>query len=108
MAGFSRRPQDVDAARRFLISCVNRDDEELPTYGEVAAAYGGVARAAGPVRNSIARDCELAAEPDLTVLVVDTSTRLPGTFRGQPVVADDASEAIWRLEVARVRAQDWS
>src|SRR6476469_5266690 len=107
MTGFSRRPHDVDAARRFLISCVDRDDEELPTYGEVAAAYGGVARAVGPVLNSIARDCELAAEPDLTVLVVDRSTRLPGTFRGQPVVAGDASEARWRVEVARVRAHDW-
>lgn len=107
MAGFSRRPQDVDAARRFLISCVDRDDEELPTYGEVAAAYGGVARAAGPVLNSIARDCKRAAEPDLTVLVVDRSTRLPGTFCGQPVIAGDTSEVKWRVEVARVRAYDW-
>lgn len=107
MAGFSRRPHDVDAARRFLISCVDREDHELPTYGEVAAAYGGVARAAGPVLNSIARDCERAAEPDLTALVVDGSTRLPGTFRGQPVVAGDASEVRWRAEVARVRAYDW-
>src|SRR4051812_14676036 len=107
MPGFSRRPQDVDAARRFLISCVDRDDEELPTYGEVAAAYGGIARAAGPVLNSIARDCELAAEPDLTAMVVDKSTRLPGTFRGKPVIADDATEARWRAELARIRTHDW-
>jgi hypothetical protein len=107
MTGFSRRSKDVDVARRFLISCVDRDDQELPTYGEVAAAYGGIARAAGPVLNSIAQDCEMAAEPDLTVLVVDRSTRLPGTFRGQPVVAGDTSEANWRAEVARVRAHDW-
>jgi hypothetical protein len=108
MTGFSRRPQDVAAARRFLVSCVDRDDEELPTYGEVAAVYGGIARAAGPVLNSIARDCEVAGEPDLTALVVDKSTRLPGTFLGQPVIAGAASEARWHDELARIRNHAWS
>jgi hypothetical protein len=31
--------------KAFLISCVDRDDRDLPTYGEVEAAYGGIARA---------------------------------------------------------------
>jgi hypothetical protein len=107
MTGYSRRPHDVDTARRFLISCVDRSDGDLPTYGEVAAAYGGIARAAGPVLNSIAQDCERAAEPDLTALVVDKNTRLPGTFRGQQVIAGDASEARWRAELTRIRTHDW-
>ena len=108
MTGCSRRPQDVDTARRFLISCVDRDDRDLPTYGEVAAAYGGIARAVGPVLNTIARDCEAAQEPDLTALVVDKGTRLPGTFLGQPVVAGTASEARWHDELARIRRHTWS
>ena len=108
MTGFSRRPQDVDAARRFLISCVARDDEKLPTYGEVAAVYGGIARAVGPVLNTIARDCETAGEPDVTALVVDKRTGLPGTFLGQPVVAGTASEARWHEELTRIRSQSWS
>lgn len=108
MTGFSRRPQDVDTARRFLISCVDRDDRDLPTYGVVAAAYGGIARAVGPVLNTIARDCEAAHEPDLTALVVDKGTRFPGTFLGQPVVAGTASEARWHDELARIRRHAWS
>jgi hypothetical protein len=107
MTGFSRRPQDVDAVRRFLISCANRDDD-LPAYGEVAAIYGGIARAVGPVLNSIARDCESAGEPDLTALVVDSRTGLPGTFLGQPVAAGTAREARWRAELARIRRHPWT
>lgn len=108
MTGFSRRPQDVDAARDFLIACVDRDDAELPTYGELAASYGGIARAAGPVLNSVARDCAAADEPDLSAMVVDRGTRLPGTFRGEPVFAGEASEARWRDELARIRAHMWT
>ena len=108
MTGFSRRPQDVDAARQFLIACVDRDDTDLPTYGELAASYGGIARAAGPVLNSIAQDCKAADKPDLSALVVDRRTKLPGTFRGEPVIAGDSSEARWREELARIRAHTWA
>ena len=108
MTGFSRRPQDVDIARRFLISCVDRDDRDLPTYGEVATAYGGIARAVGPVLNRIARDCEAAREPDLTALVMVIGTRLPGTFLGRPVIAGTATEARWHDELARIRRHAWS
>jgi hypothetical protein len=107
MTGFSRRPHDVDAARRYLIACIDRDDADLPTYGEVAAVYGGIARAVGPVLNTIARDCEKAGEPDLTALVVDKTTRLPGTFLGRPVLAGQASESRWRDELTRLRRQSW-
>lgn len=108
MTGFSRRPHDVDTARQFLIGCAARPDGPLPTYGEVADSYGGIARAAGPVLNSIARDCERAGLPDLTALVVDKASGLPGTFLGRPVVAGTAHEERWRSEVARIRRHAWA
>jgi hypothetical protein len=60
------------------------------------------------VLNTIARDGEKAREPDLTALVVDKRTRLPGTFLGQPVIAGTASEAQWHTELARIRRHAWS
>ena len=108
MTGFSRRPEEVDAARQFLIACRSRPDDELPTYGEVAASYGGVARAVGPVLNTIWRDCSARGEPDLTVLVVDKSTHLPGTFDGQQVDPGSRAETRWRDELRKVRQYDWS
>ena len=108
MSRFSRRPQDVDSARRFLISCVDRDDRDLPTYGEAATAYGGIARGVGTVLNSIARDCKAAQKPDLTALVIDKGTRLPGAYLGKPVIAGTASEAAWHDELARIRRHAWS
>jgi hypothetical protein len=51
------------SARAFLIGAASRDCHDLPTYGETAAAYGGVARAAGPVLDSIKPDCDQAGEP---------------------------------------------
>jgi hypothetical protein len=108
VTGFSRRPQDVAAARVFLIAAVRRPEPELPTYGEVAAAYGGIARAVGPVLNTIARDCDMASEPDLSALVVDRRTRLPGTFSGEPVEAGSSNETRWRDELRKIRLHNWS
>ena len=108
MTGYSRKPTVVNAARRFLVGCVDLPDERLPTYGDVAESYGGIARAVGPVLNSIRRECDADDAPDLTALVVDKATRLPGTFRGDPVPAGSATEAQWRDELARVRRHDWS
>ncbi len=104
---FSRQPHAIEAARRFLIQCAGRGDEDLPTYGELAAQYGGIARAAGPVLNSVRRDCTNAGEPDLSALVVDKRTRLPGTFLGEPVEAGRDSEARWRSELERIRSHTW-
>ena len=104
---YSRQPHAIEAARRFLIQCADRGDEDLPTYGELAAQYGGIARAAGPVLNSVRRDCTTAGEPDLSALVVDKRTRLPGTFLGEPVEAGHASEARWRTELERIRSHTW-
>lgn len=108
MTGFSRRPNDVDAARNFLIEIAQQPEVELPTYGQVAAVYGGIARGAGPVLNSIVRACDQAGEPDLTALVVDRQTQRPGTFKGQPVEPGSRIEIGWHEELMRIRRHDWS
>lgn len=98
----------MDTARLYLIRVASGDERApLPTYGDVAASYGGIARAVGPVLNSIARDCEQAGDPDLSALVVDKSTCLPGTFDGQPVEAGSPQEAAWRAELAKIRRHSW-
>jgi hypothetical protein len=79
MTRFSRRPNDVAAARQFLIDSRHRTDQHLPTYGELANVIGGIARGVAPVLNSVARDCDQRTEPDLSVLVVDA--RLAGQCR---------------------------
>jgi hypothetical protein len=107
MTGFSRRPLDVEAARGFLIDVARDPGAELPTYGRLASAYGGIARGAGPVLNSIARDCDRAGEPDLTALVVDGGTHLPGTFKGRPVEAGSPNETQWQQELVRIRGHAW-
>ncbi len=108
VTGYSHKPTVVNAARRFLVGCVDRPDETLPTYGEVAESYGGIARGVGPVLNSIRRECDAAGAPDLTALVVDKASRLPGTFKGSLVTPGSPDEARWRDELSRIRGHDWS
>lgn len=80
----------------------------MPRYGEVAAVYGGVARAVGPVLNSIAADCESAGEPDLSALVVLESTGLPGRLRGEVLDPTDASaRTAWLDELDKIRRYPW-
>ena len=107
MTGFSKRPQDVATARRFLIAAAPHSDRRLPTYGDVAHTFGGIARGLGPVLNSIARDCDNAGEPDLSALVVDARTGLAGMFHGRPVGDTAASQASWRNELDRIRRWKW-
>ena len=108
MTGFSNRPHDVATARTFLIGAAQRVPPNLPTYGEMAATYGGIARAAGQVLNSIKRGCDTAGEPDLSALVVKGMTGLPGMFGGKPVGAGGANEARWIDELERIRRWDWT
>ena len=75
-----------------LVGIARASGARLPTYGQVAAVDAGVPRAAGAVLNSISRDCEHAGEPDLTALVVDQQTHLPGTFNGAPVEPQVATQ----------------
>ena len=107
VTGFSRRPDDVAVARQFLIGVARDSDARLPTYGQVAAVYAGIPRAAGAVLNSISRDCVHAGEADLTALVVDQQTHLPGTFNGAPVEPGSPNESRWKEELVRIRTYDW-
>lgn len=108
MTGFSRRPQEVDAARDYLIRvATGAGDAPLPTCGDVAASYGGTARAVGPVLNTIARDCAQVGDPDLSALVVEKRAGLPGTYDGQLVEPGSAQEVAWRAELAKIRRHDW-
>ncbi len=105
---YSRRPKDVAAARAFLLTTLDRPDDQLPRYGEVAGAIGGVARAVAPVLNSVAKECEDRGEPDLSALVVLSLSGLPGMLGGQPVDPTDPSvRERWRSELQRVRAYPW-
>jgi len=105
VTGFSRQPHAIAAARRFLILVRHR--QEFPTYGEVSAQYGGIARGAAQVLNSVRRDCAAAGEPDLSALVVDKATGLPGTFNGAPVLHGSANEQHWLTELHRIRSYPW-
>lgn len=105
---YSRQPEAVAAVRSFLISVRDRPEADMPRYGEVAAVYGGIARAVAPVLNSVARDCARAGEPDLPALVVLADTGLPGRLNGQ--VLDPQSptaRAGWRAELERIRRYPW-
>jgi hypothetical protein len=105
---YSRRPDDVAAARAFLLTTLDRPDDQLPRYGEVAAAIGGIARAVAPVLNSVAKECEECGEPDLSAVVVLSGTGLPGMLHGRPLDPDDASARTrWQAELQRVRSYPW-
>ncbi len=67
---YSHRPDDVTAARRFLIDARDRQEGTLPTYEEFVSIFGNVPQRAASVLNSIAAICANNGEPDLTVLVV--------------------------------------
>lgn len=67
---YSRRPNDVAAARAFLLTTLDRPDDQVPRYGEVAAVISTVPRAVAPVLNSIYKECDERWEPDLSSLVV--------------------------------------
>lgn len=80
----------------------------MPRYGEVAAVYGGIARAVAPVLNAIAADCARAHEPDLSALVVLDDTGLPGRLNGEILdPSDPAARAAWQLELSRIRRHPW-
>ena len=105
---YSRRPEDVAAARAFLLTTLDRPDDQLPRYGEVAAAIGGIARAVAPVLNSVARQCEERGEPDLSAVVVLSGTGLPGMLDGRPVdPGGPRARTSWQSELGRIRAYPW-
>ena len=108
MNRYSRQPHAIAAVRTFLVEAASGSMDPLPTYGDVARTYGGIARGVAPVLNSVARGCALADEPDLSALVVDASTGLAGSFGGVPVEKGATSEARWRAELDRIRQYPWN
>lgn len=109
MTRLSRRPHDVAAVRAFLIDVAGSDPSRpLPTYGDVASAYGGIARAVAPVLNSVAEDCRRAGEPDLSALVVNKASGFAGSFDGAPVVEGARNEESWLAESDRIRRHPWA
>ena len=105
---YSRRPDEVAAARAFLLTTLDRADDELPRYGEVAAVIGTVPRAVAPVLNSVYRECDERGEPDLSSLVVMSYSGLPGMLDGRPVDPGDPTvRDRWRDDLQRVRAYPW-
>ena len=106
---YSRQSEVVAAVRDFLISVRGRPDDLLPRYGEVADVYGGVARAVAYVLNSVARDCAVAGEPDLSALVVLADTGLPGRLNGEVLDPQDATAfTAWQAELQRIRHHGWA
>lgn len=106
---YSRRPEVVAAVRQFLIEVRSRPEDRMPRYGEVAAVYGGVARAVAPVLNAVARDCDHAGEPDLSALVVLADSGLPGRLNGEVVDPQDpGARSAWLAELQRIRSYNWT
>jgi hypothetical protein len=104
----SQQPEVVAAVRAFLIRQRHRSDARMPRYAEVAAVYGGTARAVAPVLNTIAEDCARAGEPDLSALVVLVGTGLPGKLNGEVVdPADTGAKRAWMDELTRIRRHSW-
>ncbi len=108
MTAYSRKPEAIHAAKRFLISCVHRITGELPTYTEVASTYGGTAQGAIPVLNSISCECDESGEPDLSALTVNKRTLRPGMFKGQPVVPGSPNERNWNQELDKIAKHEWA
>ena len=105
---YSRQPEVVAAVRDFLISVRGRPDDLLPRYGEVADVYGGIARAVAPVLNSVARDCAVAGEPDLSAPVVLESAGFAGRLNGVVVEPQDPrAQTAWLAELCRHRSSEW-
>jgi len=80
----------------------------MPRYAEVAAVYGGIARAVAPVLNRIAADCAEVGEPCLSALVVLDGTGLPERLHGEPLEPTNAgSGTAWLDELDRIRRYLW-
>lgn len=103
----SRLVADAVDVRRFLVDCRSRNDDALPTYGEVAAVCGRAPNGLGQLLEFIYRDCLDHDEPDLTSLVVNQQTRLPGKFKGRYAVDGQVDTAGWQAMLARIREYDW-
>ena len=105
----STHPGWVKIGRAFLISIRHRPTSKLPTYEEFAASYGGKAKAARYVLNSIWAENDRGGEPNLASLVVLKNTGLPGLYYdGQPLHANDVIGILeWTDDLHTIRNWKW-
>lgn len=103
----ARLVADAIDVRRFLLGCLDRPTDSLPTYKEVGAVCGRVPPGLGQLLDFIYDDCRAHGEPDLTALVVNQRTRLPGKFGGRYAVDEQMDSRAWWDELRRVRSYSW-
>ncbi len=96
------------AVRCYLIGAIGRAEARLPTYGDLHRAFGGGYQNQGRFLEAIYRDCLAHAEPDLTVLVVGSDTRLPSRFEHKQFDPTPDAIARWRAAIRPVHAHSWS
>src|SRR3712207_2409458 len=102
MAAQSLGPK-ATIVREFLVAVVSGAEDHLPTYGEVAAAVGCPPMSLGRLLDEVLADCKRRNEPDLTAIVVNARSRLPGKFKGMRTDLQPPDVASWRQEVQKVR-----
>ena len=106
----SRLVADAADVRRFLVKCRGRTDEALRTYGEVQLPFVDARPTASDScwTTSTGIVSTGMGEPDLTALVVNRETRLPGKFGSRYADAGRMEvEGLWRAMLARVTSYDW-
>jgi hypothetical protein len=96
------------AVRCYLMGAIGRDEARLPTYGDLHHGFGGGYQNRGRFLETIHQHCVAHDEPDLTVLVVSSSTRLPSRFQQKGFESTPEAIARWHAAVRDVRAHAWS
>lgn len=83
----------------MLIDCIASGTAPV-TYGVVAAHVGRIPNGLGPLLDEVANLCATRGEPNLAVLVVNTSTGEPTKYAGR--------HTHWHAEQQACLAHDWS
>jgi hypothetical protein len=103
----SRVIADAVDVRRLLVASRDRPVDALPTYGEVAGVCGRAPNGLGELLEYIYRDCLDHDEPDLTAMVINKQTRMPGKFGGRYAVSGQMDTEAWLSMLERIRTYDW-
>jgi hypothetical protein len=96
------------AIRCYLIGVARCRDTALPTYGDLHNIFGGGYQNQGRFLDVIYEDCVAHDEPDITVLVVNSSTRRPSRFEGRPFEEIPEVVSRWQTAIERAYAHKWS
>lgn len=94
-----RLADDAAEVRAMLIDCIASGTAPV-TYGVVAAHVGRIPNGLGPLLDEVANLCATRGEPNLAVLVVNTSTGEPTKYAGR--------HTHWHAEQQACLAHDWS